>query len=92
MGARLAGLYTRTGRQSEARSMLEEMRRRNIQNIDVAAALIALGDNDEAFKMLFSMVEKGPVAIFDLKLGPIREDPRWKDLVSRINYPTSPPD
>jgi len=96
---RIARVYARMGRRSEARRILEDLRLRNVYGLNIAGAYIALGDKDEAFNVLFSLLEKGPqgsgepgLLIRDPQLDPILLDPRWQELVRRINYPTAPPD
>src|SRR5262245_53082765 len=57
--ARLARVYARMGRRSEARRMLEGMKSKGrLPLLDAAGAYTALGDKDEAFKLLFRVVEQ----------------------------------
>ena len=89
--ARLARVYARMGRRSEARQMLEGLKSRGrLPLLDVAGAYTALGDKDEAFSLLFRMVEQRSLSY--LKVDPpfdsLHSDPRWQELLRRMNLPT----
>jgi hypothetical protein len=56
----------------------------------VAGVYAALGDKDEAFRVLQKAIEEQQF-VFDLKEDPVFEslysDPRWPALLRRMNYP-----
>ncbi len=83
----LAGVYARMGRRSEARRILKDLRDNGPPD-----AYAALGDNDEAFRLLFKMVEehRGWVPVFiksDPNFARLHSDPRWRELLRRMNLP-----
>jgi hypothetical protein len=57
-----------------------------------AEAYAALGDKDEAFKLLFAMAEQGGDTLNYVKVEPslesLHSDPRWPVLLRRMNFPT----
>jgi eukaryotic-like serine/threonine-protein kinase len=83
--ARVHGLM---GRQSEARQMISVV---NAQPILVAGVYAALGDKDEAFRVLEKAVEERNSLLVNIKEDPpldnLHSDPRWKVLLRRMNYP-----
>ncbi len=91
----IATVYARMGKQQQARRMLEAMKASSdpaiFSNITVAAAYTALGDQDEAFKVLFRLVDDGTTFAITIKADPpfesLHSDPRWKDLLGRMNFP-----
>jgi tetratricopeptide (TPR) repeat protein len=88
-----ACVYTRMGKQNEARRMLAELKATTepstFANASVAYAYAALGYKDEAFKVLFRLVEeKNNLAVIlkaDPPLESLHSDPRWKELLRRMN-------
>ena len=91
---RLARVYARMGRRSEARQMLEGLKSRgSLPLMGAAGPYTALGDKDEAFKLLFRMVEErgrgqfGGFAKVDPPLDSLHSDPRWQKLLRRMNLP-----
>jgi serine/threonine protein kinase/Tfp pilus assembly protein PilF len=91
----IAGVYARLGKQKEARRVLAEMKAQTspagFLNVPIARAYAALGDKDEAFKVLFRQVEeRNNVATYikgDPPLESLHADPRWKELLHRMNFP-----
>ncbi|HET6961935.1 MAG TPA: tetratricopeptide repeat protein, partial [Terriglobia bacterium] len=84
-----ARVYALMGKRYEARSILKGLRP---QKPDFkAAAYAALGDNDEAFRLLFQKVENREENLFSIKTDPqfasLHADPRWQDLLRRMNFP-----
>ena len=63
----------------------------SFSNAQVAFAYTALGDKDEAFKVLSHLVEERNHLVTYLKADPpfesLHSDPRWKELLRRMNFP-----
>jgi len=82
-----AGVYARMGKRSAAKRMLA-----GIKTSPAAAAHAYLGDRDEAFRLLFSMVEEHEPHVLSLKSDPqftaLHSDPRWRELLRRMNLTT----
>jgi len=92
--ANLALVYARMGRREEALQMLEELRRTIVPvrfPKEAAAVWAALGNKDEAFRLLFDAVEKrAEILIFmkiDSSFDSLHSDPRWKELLRPMNFP-----
>jgi len=91
----IATVYARMGKQKEARRMLEAMKASSdpvqFSGPTVAAAYTALGDKDEAFSVLFRLVDEGANLATTIKADPpfesLHSDPRWKELLRRMNFP-----
>ena len=71
--------------------MLEGLKSRGrLPLMDAAGAYTALGDKDEAFSLLFRMVEQRTWGVY-LKVDPpfdsLHSDPRWPELLRRMNLP-----
>ena len=90
--ARFSGYaYAKSGRRSEAESVLAKYNSDpTFQGSNIAMIYGALGDKDKAFAAL----ERGYSAKEDLarmKVDPLfddlRDDPRFKDLLKRMNLP-----
>jgi serine/threonine protein kinase/Tfp pilus assembly protein PilF len=83
----------RMGRRDEALRILNELQRTTEParfSYPLAAEVrAALGDKDEAFKELFKAVEERRIGVFFK--GPwfdsLHSDPRWKELLRRMNFP-----
>jgi hypothetical protein len=86
--ARIARVYALMGRHREARQMLSGLK---AEAFDIAAAYVALGDRDEAFRILDKAVEERDSLLVILKEDPSFDDlhsyPRWKALLRRMNFP-----
>jgi TolB-like protein/Tfp pilus assembly protein PilF len=90
--ARVARIYARMGRRGEARQILEDLKAKaggRLPGVAAAGAYAALGDKDEAFKLLFAMAEQGGDALNYVKVEPpldgLHSDPRWQALLRRMN-------
>ncbi|MEK6325095.1 MAG: protein kinase [Acidobacteriota bacterium] len=91
----IAGVYARMGKQKEARRMLAELKATtdlvSFSDAPLARAYAALGDKDEAFKVLFRQVEERNNVATYVKADPpfesLHSDPRWKELLRRMNFP-----
>jgi serine/threonine-protein kinase len=83
-----AHVYALTGKQREARQMISGVKAAPIL---VAAVYTALGDKDEAFRILEKAIEERNSLLAPLKEDPplenLHSDPRWKDLLRRMNFP-----
>ena len=90
----LGWVYARAGRVEEARAVLaelDELSRDAYVAPDCFAMVYAgLGDNDQAFDWLEkALAERSPhlnYLKFHPEWEPLRDDPRWADLISRISY------
>jgi len=91
----LAVLYAQSGRRQDALAILEETqtleRTTYIPPTDIAQIQGALGNLDEAFFWLDRAIEVRDADLFMLKVAPvwdpIRGDPRFNELVKRLDYP-----
>jgi hypothetical protein len=58
----------------------------------LAMVYAALGKKDEAFRLLLRAVEESPQLLgyvnTDPKFDSLRSDPRWKEVLRRLNLPT----
>jgi TolB-like protein/Tfp pilus assembly protein PilF len=82
----IARVYAHTGRVREARQMLKRLGDRS------ADVYVALGDKDAAFRLLFKSVDERitwPIFIkADPRFDSLHSDPRWKELLRRMNLLT----
>jgi len=86
----VARVYARMGKSSEATRMLEGLK--DLPRTDMGAGVYAAqGDNNEAFRLLFKRVEKREGSnVFigtDPQLASLHSDPRWQELMRRMNLP-----
>jgi hypothetical protein len=95
LDALLAMIAARTGRRSEARRILDSLRKTvdssSFASPTVAYAYTALDQKDQAFEVLFR--GNGPQHPRDSPesrspLAPLHTDPRWTELLRRMNLPT----
>jgi len=92
---RQARVYAVMGRRDEARRILEEIKATTepdrLPFLPMAAAYTALGDKDEAFKLLFRAIDERNTVITYVKEDPplksLHSDPRWKEVLRRMNFP-----
>jgi TolB-like protein/DNA-binding winged helix-turn-helix (wHTH) protein/Tfp pilus assembly protein PilF len=86
--AAVARVFALMGRRREARRMVSGLK---ANPYIIAAVYAALGDKDEAFRILEKAVEEHQL-ITPLKVEPplesLHSDPRWKALLRRMNLPT----
>ena len=87
--ARIARVYAMMGRQPEARRLVSGLK---TGAFDLAAVYAALGDSDEAFRILEKAVSDRASLLVNVKEDPsydsLRSDPRWTELLRRMNYST----
>ena len=94
--AGLAHAYVASGKRSEAEKILRELQTRSktdyVAPYMIGAIYAGLGNRDKAFEFLErAYKEKSPdVAYFlkaDLRIDSLRSDPRFQDLLHRMNFP-----
>jgi tetratricopeptide (TPR) repeat protein len=86
--AAIARVHALAGREQEARRLIEGSK---AAPIAIAAVYTALGDRDQAFRILAQAIEEKKTFVVTLKEDPpfdsLHADPRWKDLLRRMNFP-----
>jgi serine/threonine-protein kinase len=95
MVARLGHAYAVAGRTREARSVLAEIielsTRQYVSPFEIALIYVGLGENEEAFEWLERAYDDRSSWLaflrIELVLDPLRDDPRFKDLLHRVNLP-----
>ena len=91
----IAGVHARMGKRAQARQALEKLRATtdpvSFSNLSVARAYVALGDTDQVFTVLFRLVEERNNLATTIKADPpfdsLHADPRWAELLRRMNFP-----
>ena len=94
--AHLGNTYARAGRVREARECLRALenlvRKDHIGMYGIALVHAGLGEKDQAFEWLeraYAERDKGMLFLLvDQTLDPLRSDPRFQDLVRRMNFPS----
>jgi len=85
----IARVYARAGRNSDARRILKTLKDNPFLRGAAASAYVTLGDKNEAFRLLFKLVDhKGEGSIFiktDPAFASLHSDPRWIELLSLMN-------
>jgi len=95
MVARLAHAYGLVGRRANGQRLLKTLINRSrtewVSLMYLARAYAGLGDFDRAFATLDDAYERGAPTLIRLKsdplLDPLKGDPRFADLVRRLNLP-----
>jgi TolB-like protein/DNA-binding winged helix-turn-helix (wHTH) protein len=90
--ADLARVYAVAGNRAAANRLLKEVSSRSyVPKYGVALAHIALGEHEQAFAWLEKAVEDRspnlPWLKVDPRVDPLRSDPRFQDLLRRMNFP-----
>ena len=94
--AALAHAYAATGRKGEAQKILQEWLRQSktkyVSPYMIATVYASLGDKDKAFEYLEKAYQEksSDLPYFlraDLRLDTLRSDPRFRDLLRRMNFP-----
>ena len=88
-------LYAVSGRRDEARSIIQRMvdnpTGAYVDPFDVALAYVGLGEKEQAFNWLEKSYEARSTGMVVTKvqpfLDPLRSDPRFQDLLRRMNFP-----
>jgi serine/threonine protein kinase/Tfp pilus assembly protein PilF len=94
--AELAKALARAGRREEAVKILRELEAERQQgyhsDLDIAAVYVALDDKEQAFYWLERAYQDRDPDMILIKvfpfLDPIRDDPRFKDLLRRVHFRT----
>jgi tetratricopeptide (TPR) repeat protein len=88
---RVVRIYALLSRHDEARRMLDELSGRKVRAVVAASAYAALGDKDEAFRLLFAMPrnEGFNYVMVDPPFDGLHSDPRWNELLRQMNLPAS---
>jgi len=94
--AQLAAAYFLVGRKAEAQQLWDKLKslseRQYVPAYSMAVVQLAFGDKDEAIRLLeksyedhapFDSADLGWILV-DHRLDPLRNDPRFKKLVTRI--------
>ncbi len=92
----LAYAYAVAGKEAEARKLLNDLRElsrhRYVPAHDIAVIYAALGEKDEAFTWLEKAYQERHPWLIMFRVAPkvdgLRSDPRFQDLLRRLNFPT----
>jgi len=87
--------YAKTGRRNNAEEAIKKLRELEkiepVDSYDFAVLYVGLGDKDKAFvEMEKSFNERGyyvPLLRVDPLMDPLRDDPRFADLIKRVGLP-----
>ena len=93
--AYLGHAYGVTGDASEARKILDQLKEQSLRSYvssySIAEVCLGLGDQNQALEWLEKAYEERARAMSLIKvepiLDPLRSDPRFQDLVRRMNFP-----
>jgi tetratricopeptide (TPR) repeat protein len=92
LGPDVARIYARMGHRDKARQVLSLGRTSNRTWLSRVSAYAALGERDDAFRLLFTSVEERDGLNFvktDPRLDSLHSDPRWQVLLRQMNFPSS---
>jgi tetratricopeptide (TPR) repeat protein len=90
---KVARIHARMGKRKEARQILAALPKTDRDYSELAGVYAALGDKDEAFRLLFKKGEHRPTLNYsktDPPLEPLHSDPRWPVLLRHMNLPMAP--
>ena len=91
----LGYVYAKAGRQAEARAVIKELEERYARNQaaghEVAGVYSGLNEKDKAFEWLEKDFQNRdsrlPTFRWEMQFQPLRDDPRFNDLLKRMNLP-----
>lgn len=91
----LGNVYAASGRKAEAQNVLKELKslskQRYVSPFNIACVYAGLNDKDKAFEWLQSAYDERsffmPLLRFETVLGNLHSDPRFKELLKRMNLP-----
>ncbi len=94
--AALASVYARMGKANEARKILRKLQglppTQFVSPMSIVAVYCALGDEDHALQWLEKAIDQRDASVSDIPslpfLDPLRDDPRFRDLLKRIGLPS----
>jgi serine/threonine protein kinase/tetratricopeptide (TPR) repeat protein len=95
--ATLGVFYARAGQRDEAEKVLKQLqnnkRSDTVSNYDFAIVHGALGERDEAFRLLDQEIHSHSVDLLSIRIDPLlddlRNDPRFVSLEQSFNFPES---
>ena len=87
--------YAATGKRTEALAIIKELEekfaRNEVNGFSVATVYAGLGDKEKVFEWLEKDFQNGDGSLAEITssvpLEPLRNDPRFKDLLKRMNLP-----
>jgi hypothetical protein len=85
-----ARTYARIGKRDQAKQMLALRQTSRPAWMTLATAYAALGEKDEAFRLLDKLAEERNSLNYvktDPRLDSLHSDPRWPLLLDRMNFP-----
>ncbi len=83
-------VYATAGKEDRARKMLQDLERKQLSTGWIAAVHLALGDEDSALAWLekaYEAYDGWLLELHDPIWDPLRDDPRFEDLLRRLNHP-----
>jgi tetratricopeptide (TPR) repeat protein len=88
-GIGMAFVYAMDGRREEALEILGEAENKGYSLVEIGLVYGAMGDMDPAFNYMDRALEETPAALYyiaaDPGADPMREDPRWQQLIARLD-------
>jgi len=95
----LGHAYGVAGRRAEARQILRELRalarRKHVPPVDIAFVYLGLGEKERARELLEQAYRQRSWQVAFLRVepwvDPLRSDPRFQDLLRRLNFPPKKP-
>jgi len=93
--ASLAHAFALAGKRAEAEKLLAELKERSgseyVSSYLIAEIYVALGEKEAAFKSLDQAYDERSIdlvlAKVDPRLDPLRDDPRFQELVKKVGIP-----